>query len=104
MVADYLLAIPNGGKRSSPREGARLKAEGVAALVDPEGWQRLITGAEKTYRELLAASVPAEVAIDEAVELAKRYASPEAAKLVNGALGAWLRASRAGQQTGEVET
>ncbi len=28
-VADYLLAIPNGGKRSSPREGARLKAEGV---------------------------------------------------------------------------
>lgn len=27
-VADYLLAIPNGGRRS-PREGARLKAEGV---------------------------------------------------------------------------
>jgi hypothetical protein len=28
-VIDYLLAIPNGGKRASPREGARLKAEGV---------------------------------------------------------------------------
>lgn len=28
-IGDYLLAIPNGGKRSSPREGARLKAEGV---------------------------------------------------------------------------
>lgn len=28
-VADYLLAIPNGGKRSGPREGMRLKAEGV---------------------------------------------------------------------------
>lgn len=28
-VVDYLLAIPNGGKRSGPREGARLKAEGV---------------------------------------------------------------------------
>lgn len=28
-IADYLLAIPNGGKRSSAREGARLKAEGV---------------------------------------------------------------------------
>lgn len=27
-VADYLLAIPNGGNRN-PREGARLKAEGV---------------------------------------------------------------------------
>jgi len=32
--------------------------------------------------------VPAEVAIDEAVELAKRYASNEAATLVNGVLGA----------------
>jgi N utilization substance protein B len=41
--------------------------------------------------ELLSRDVPAEVAIDEAVELAKRYASPEAAKLVNGVLGAWLR-------------
>lgn len=28
-IVDYLLAIPNGGKRSSAREGARLKAEGV---------------------------------------------------------------------------
>lgn len=28
-IADYLLAIPNGGKRSSAFEGARLKAEGV---------------------------------------------------------------------------
>jgi transcription antitermination protein NusB len=31
--------------------------------------------------------VPAEVAIDEAIELAKRYASAEAASLVNGVLG-----------------
>jgi N utilization substance protein B len=31
--------------------------------------------------------VPAEVAIDEAVELAKRYASAEAAGLINGVLG-----------------
>jgi hypothetical protein len=28
VVKDYLLAIPNGGKRT-PREGVRLKAEGV---------------------------------------------------------------------------
>jgi hypothetical protein len=28
-IGHYLLAIPNGGKRSSPREGARLRAEGV---------------------------------------------------------------------------
>lgn len=32
VIGDYLLAIPNGGKRS-PREGARLKAEGAKAGV-----------------------------------------------------------------------
>jgi N utilization substance protein B len=37
--------------------------------------------------ELEGATVPPEVAISEAVELAKRYASPEAARLVNGILG-----------------
>ncbi len=41
--------------------------------------------------ELVSESVPGPVAIDEAVELAKRYATPEAAKLVNGVLAAWLR-------------
>ncbi len=35
--------------------------------------------------------VPAAVAIDEAVGLAKRYASPEAATFVNGILGAVAR-------------
>jgi transcription antitermination protein NusB len=37
--------------------------------------------------EVEAATVPPEVAINEAVELAKRYASDEAARLVNGILG-----------------
>jgi N utilization substance protein B len=37
--------------------------------------------------ELESDRVPTEVAIDEAVRLAKRYASPEAGKLVNGILG-----------------
>ncbi len=37
--------------------------------------------------ELELGDVPAEVAIDEAVRLAKRYASDEAGKLVNGILG-----------------
>lgn len=41
--------------------------------------------------ELLVGAVPIEVAIDEAIELARRYASPDAAKLVNGVLGAWAR-------------
>jgi N utilization substance protein B len=37
--------------------------------------------------ELDGATVPVEVAIDEAVTLAKRYATEEAARLVNGILG-----------------
>lgn len=41
--------------------------------------------------ELDRGEVPAEVAIDEAVHLAKRFASPDAAKLVNGILGTIVR-------------
>jgi transcription antitermination protein NusB len=37
--------------------------------------------------ELTAGEVPAAVAIDEAVTLSKRYASPEAGALVHGVLG-----------------
>jgi len=37
--------------------------------------------------ELATGEVPAEVAINEAVAFAKRYASDDAAKLVNGILG-----------------
>lgn len=46
-------------------------------------------------QELESAAVPREVAVDEAVELSKRYASPEAARLVNGVLGGYLRARTA---------
>jgi transcription antitermination protein NusB len=41
--------------------------------------------------ELEGDEVPDEVAIDEAVTLAKRYASEDAAKLVNGILGRIVR-------------
>ncbi len=41
--------------------------------------------------ELVHGTVPVEVAISEAVNLAKRYASDEAAKLVNGVLGGVAR-------------
>ncbi len=46
--------------------------------------------------ELREADVPAAVAIDEAVSLAKRYASPEAASLVNGILGRIARTEGVG--------
>jgi transcription antitermination protein NusB len=41
--------------------------------------------------ELDRGEVPVEVAIDEAVSLAKRYASEEAGRLVNGILGRVVR-------------
>lgn len=41
--------------------------------------------------EIESGNVPLEVAIDEAVRLAKRYATEEAAKLVNGILGRIIR-------------
>ncbi len=40
-----------------------------------------------TYELLWESDVPEAVAIDEAVELAKRFCSDEAAALVNGVLG-----------------
>ena len=43
--------------------------------------------------ELQEGTVPLEVAIDEAVTLAKRYASEDAGRLVNGILGAIARAA-----------
>jgi N utilization substance protein B len=58
-----------------------------------EGWpaERLGSVERNVLRigvhELEGDDVPPEVAINEAVELAKRYASDEAARLVNGILG-----------------
>ena len=40
--------------------------------------------------ELRAGELPASVVIDEAVELAKKYSSEEAAKFINGILGGYL--------------
>ena len=42
-------------------------------------------------KELERGEVPMEVVLDEAVRLAKRYASDEAARLVNGILGRAVR-------------
>ncbi|HEY7004565.1 MAG TPA: transcription antitermination factor NusB [Gaiellaceae bacterium] len=44
--------------------------------------------------ELQREEVPVEVAIDEAVRLARRYASDDAAKLVNGILGKVAKEAR----------
>lgn len=81
---------------------ARETAEAVIARADEldrriteasEGWTADRLGAVErnvlriAVHELETGAVPREVAIDEAVRLAKRYASDEAARLVNGILG-----------------
>ena len=69
---------------------AKLDATITAAA---EGWTADRLGAiERNVlrmgaHELESGSVPPEVAINEAVELAKRYATEDAARLVNGILG-----------------
>jgi transcription antitermination protein NusB len=85
---------------------ARETAEGVAA--DAAELDRRITDAADDWTadrlgaiernilrialyELDGDEVPAEVAIDEAVTLAKRYATDDAARLVNGILGRIVR-------------
>jgi N utilization substance protein B len=87
-------------------EWARATAEAVAtdaAELDQriteaaEGWTADRLGAIErnvlriALRELDGEDVPDEVAIDEAVKLAKRYATDDAAKLVNGILGRIVR-------------
>lgn len=89
---------------------ARETAEAVAARAPEldgriteaaEGWTADRLGALERnilrigVHELDGDAVPPEVAINEAVELAKRYASDEAARLVNGVLGRIAR-ERAG--------
>jgi N utilization substance protein B len=85
---------------------ARETAEAVVAEVEEldrriteaaEGWTADRLGAIErnilriALHELEGDEVPDEVAIDEAVTLAKRYATDDAARLVNGILGRVVR-------------
>jgi transcription antitermination protein NusB len=71
------------------------RAEELDRRIDEatQGWPADRLGALErnvlriAIHELEQGEVPPEVAIDEAVRLAKRYASDEAGKLVNGILG-----------------
>jgi N utilization substance protein B len=71
--------------------------EAISAASDEWPADRLGTLERNILRiatyELEEGTVPPEVAINEAVELAKRYATDEAARLVNGILGRMLRES-----------
>jgi transcription antitermination protein NusB len=81
---------------------ARAEELDVRITAAAEGWtaDRLGTLERNILRvgihELEEESVPPEVAINEAVVLAKRYASEDAARLVNGILARVEREGRAG--------
>lgn len=85
---------------------ARGLAEAVAAKADvlderiteaSDEWPAARLGALErnvlriALHELDSDEVPPEVAVNEAIELAKRYASEDAGRLVNGILGRILR-------------
>ena len=75
------------------------QAEHLDGRIDQatEGWPADRLGALErnvlrlAIHELEQGEIPPEVAIDEAVRFAKRYASDEAGKLVNGILGRIVR-------------
>jgi N utilization substance protein B len=93
-----LASLYEGDVDEFARELAEAAAERAPALdavitEAAEGWTADRLGAVERnilrigVHELETAGVPPEIAINEAVELAKRYASEDAARLVNGILG-----------------
>jgi N utilization substance protein B len=89
-VDEYARSLAEAVEREAP--------ELDRAITDAaEDWTADRLGAvERTVlrialHELRSGDMPPEVAIDEAVTLAKRYASEDAARLVNGILGRILR-------------
>jgi N utilization substance protein B len=85
-IDEYARELAEGVSERAPQLDERITAAA-------EGWTADRLGAVErnvlrvATHELDTGSVPPEVAINEAVELAKRYASDEAGRLVNGILG-----------------
>jgi N utilization substance protein B len=81
-------------------EGVSAQTGRLDALIGrhSQGWpvERLAPLERSLLRlalyEIAVAAVPPEVAVDEAVRLARRYATDEAGAFVNGILGAYVRA------------
>jgi N utilization substance protein B len=96
-LVDTGMAVPDYTRAAV--EGVLRDRTAIDAAVDAaaSGWTADRLGAvERSILrlatwELRAGELPAAVVIDEAVELAKRYAGSEAAPFVNGVLGAIAR-------------
>ena len=93
MGAHYAGEIDSWARALAEETAAAAPAIDERITAAAEGWtaDRLGTversALRVAIRELDRGEVPAEVAIDEAVAFAKRYASDDAARLVNGILG-----------------
>lgn len=84
-VAEFAQTLAEEIVERAPELDARITAAAVEWTADRLGTvERNVL--RIAIRELDRAEIPVEVAINEAVELAKRYASAEAARLVNGIL------------------
>ena len=92
------LAVRGNARRrsrpSSPRRSRRVRRASTSGSLPPRtagppigSVRSSATSCASAVYELEEGTVPAEVAINEAVVLAKRYATEDAARLVNGILG-----------------
>ena len=93
LAALYEGEIDDFARETAEAVAARAQALDALITETAEGWtaDRLGLVERNVLRialhELETGSVPPEVAINEAVSLAKRYASEDAGRLVNGILG-----------------
>jgi len=89
-VDDYTRTVVEAVAANAPELDARITAASDEWTADRLGAvERNIL--RVALEELDAADIPQEVVLDEAVTLAKRYASDDAGRLVNGILGRIVR-------------
>ena len=92
---DYTIAAVKGVEESREQLDATLARHAIGWAID-----RIAPLERSILRlalwEMESGTAPPEVAIDEAVRLAKRYATDEAGAFVNGVLGAAQREMEAG--------
>ena len=93
-VDDYTRTVADAVAAHAPELDARITAASDDWTADRLGAvERNIL--RVALQELDAGDVPDEVVLDEAVTLAKRYASDDAGRLVNGILGRIVRGKAA---------
>ncbi|MBP1576733.1 MAG: transcription antitermination factor NusB [Oscillospiraceae bacterium] len=100
-LADEVLSLESDAYTASLVEGVRAGQGELDALYEPflvGGWkkERLSRVTRTLLRmgiyEMKKTDVPTQVAINEAVELCKKYAEPKEASFLNGILGSVSRA------------